>query len=68
VSAVYGTLGLDVDAAVAGALDEVLPGVTPGEVAGAIADAYAPHRTHAVTDELVRAAEALRARHAVPSR
>ena len=48
VTAVYEALQIEVDAGVAGALDEALPGVTTGEVAAAIRDAFGPLRTHAV--------------------
>ena len=66
VTAVYEALKIEVDAGVAGALDEALPGVTPGEVTAAIRDAYGPLRTHAVGPELLEVAEALRDRHSVP--
>jgi lipoate-protein ligase A len=41
VADVYAALGIDVDPATAGALDEVLPGVTVARAADAVRDAYA---------------------------
>ena len=66
VSAIYEALQIEVDPAVAGALDEALPGVTTGEVTTAIQDAFGPLRTQAVGPELLDVAEALRERHSVP--
>ena len=44
VAAIYGALGRDADAAVAGALDDVLPGITPEDVAPRVTAAYASAR------------------------
>jgi octanoyl-[GcvH]:protein N-octanoyltransferase len=67
VAPVYAALDLDVDAATAGALDEVLPGVTVDTAADRVRDAYAavwrlePHEPDA---GLLAAARALVPRHA----
>jgi len=69
VADVYAALGLDVDPATAGALDEVLPGVTTGDVAGAIRAGYAAGhalRPAAAGGALLRAARGLAGRHRVP--
>jgi octanoyl-[GcvH]:protein N-octanoyltransferase len=66
VAAVYGALDLAVDPAVAGALDEALPGVTPQEVLDAVRDGNVPLDVHAVGPDLLGAASALRPRHAAP--
>lgn len=44
VAAIYAALGRDADASVAGALDDVLPGITPDDVAPRITAAYASAR------------------------
>ena len=60
----YGALELEVDASVAGAVDEALPGVTPGEVQSALREALGPLRPRAVDPRLLERARALTARHA----
>ena len=41
IEAVYEALAIAIDPAIAGALDDELPGVTPGDVARALEQAYA---------------------------
>jgi lipoate-protein ligase A len=68
IEALYAALELDVDPSTAGALDEMLPGVTADAVAGAIGDAYAEQRRLVRAEpgpELLAAARALIPRHAV---
>jgi lipoate-protein ligase A len=66
VQALYAALGLDVDPATAGALDEVLPGLTVDAVAAAIRADYAPDRTAEPDAAVLAAARALMPRHAAP--
>jgi lipoate-protein ligase A len=69
VAAVYGALGIDVDPATAGSLDEALPGVAVEEVAGAVRDAFGRTRRlepRELDPELISAARALEPRHAAP--
>ena len=65
IADVYGALGLAVDPARAGALDDELPGVGVERVAEAIRGAYAPHGAAAFDDELRAAARELAPRHAI---
>jgi hypothetical protein len=62
VTAIYGALGLDVDPATAGSLDEVVPGVTPEAVAARVRAAYGGVEVTADAALLERA-RALVARH-----
>jgi len=69
IEQIYGALGLDVDPATAGALDDELPGVTVERVAHVVTDAYAGSadlRPVDVDAELLAAARALAPRHAAP--
>jgi lipoate-protein ligase A len=69
VEPVYAALGLEVDPATAGALDEVLPGVAVGAVAERVREAYAavgPLAPEQPDAELLAVARALVAQHAVP--
>jgi octanoyl-[GcvH]:protein N-octanoyltransferase len=66
VTAVYGALGLDVDPATAGALDDVLPGVTPDAIAERVRDAYGAGAPVAPEAELLAAARRFAERHRVP--
>jgi lipoate-protein ligase A len=66
VAAVYDALALEVDASVAGAVDEALPGVTPGEVQSALREALGPLRPRAVDAVLLDRARELKTRHAAP--
>jgi len=65
VAALYATLELEVDPAVAGALDEVLPGVTVAAVSDAVRAAYGDPSPEEPDDALLAAARALIPRHAV---
>ncbi len=69
VAEVYARLGLDVDPATAGALDDELPGVTAERVAEVVVAAFAASAdlTPAEPDaELLAAARGLMGRHAAP--
>ncbi|HKH17876.1 MAG TPA: hypothetical protein VKA57_10150 [Solirubrobacteraceae bacterium] len=69
VGSIYAALGLPVDAATAGALDEELPGVSAELVARRLYDAYAADRRlepRDVDGELLEAARELAPRHRVP--
>lgn len=69
VADVYAALGMPVDPAVAGALDEAVPGLEPDGVAAAIRDAYAGGRElreAQIDDALLAEAEALVPRHELP--
>jgi octanoyl-[GcvH]:protein N-octanoyltransferase len=65
VAALYAALGLEVDPSTAGALDEVLPGVTVETVAAAIRDSYGDVVPAVPGPALVAEARALIPRHAV---
>jgi octanoyl-[GcvH]:protein N-octanoyltransferase len=65
IGALYATLELDVDPAVAGALDEVVPGVSVHAVAAAVRAAYGSRATVEPDGALLDAARALIPRHAV---
>jgi lipoate-protein ligase A len=65
IADVYGSLGLAVDPARAGALDEEMPGIGVERVAEAIRDAYAPLAPAALDNGLHAAARDLAPRHAV---
>jgi octanoyl-[GcvH]:protein N-octanoyltransferase len=70
VGEVYEALGLDVDPATAGALDDVLPGVTVEEVAAVVRDAYAAGARLEPADldaQLLTAGRELAPRHATPA-
>jgi octanoyl-[GcvH]:protein N-octanoyltransferase len=70
IAEVYGALGLDVDPATAGALDDELHGVTVERVAHAITDAYATGarlQPAGIDVELLAAARSLVPRHAAPA-
>jgi lipoate-protein ligase A len=69
IEAVYAALGIAVDLATAGALDEALPGVRVAQVVRALQDAYALDRTlepRALDAGLIAAARELAPRHRVP--
>lgn len=66
VGAIYAALGRTADPAVAGALDDVLPGVTAAAVAPAVEAAYAPGAVTTVDTALLTAARALAPGHAAP--
>jgi octanoyl-[GcvH]:protein N-octanoyltransferase len=69
VAEVYELLGLDIDPATAGALDDELPGVSVERVADLIRDAYAAMADLTPAEpgaELLAAARALAPRHAAP--
>jgi len=66
IAAVYAALDLDVEPAVAGALDEAVPGVTPDAVAARVAAAYGDPPPAELDGELLDAARALAGRHRVP--
>jgi octanoyl-[GcvH]:protein N-octanoyltransferase len=68
IESIYAALGISVDVATAGALDEQLPGVTPDEVSRRLHDAYAVDRRlepREVDAELLDAARELAPRHRV---
>jgi hypothetical protein len=68
VAALYAALELEVDPGTAGALDEVVPGLTAEAVAEAIRAAYAEGRELVAAEPdpaLLAAARALTPRHAV---
>jgi octanoyl-[GcvH]:protein N-octanoyltransferase len=68
VAEVYGALGIAIDPAVTGALQDVAPALEPDAVQAAVLAAYARRadlRPAAWDAELLAAAEALRGRHAV---
>jgi octanoyl-[GcvH]:protein N-octanoyltransferase len=68
IAEVYGALGLDVDPATAGALDDELPGVTVERVGRVITDAYgalAPLQPAGFDAGLLAAARELMPRHVV---
>jgi octanoyl-[GcvH]:protein N-octanoyltransferase len=66
IGAVYTALDLPVDPAVAGALDEAVPGVTPDAVAARVVAAYGHPPAAALDAELLAAARSLADRHRVP--
>jgi octanoyl-[GcvH]:protein N-octanoyltransferase len=69
IEAVYAALAIPVDASVAGALDEALPGLTVEQVAKRLQDAYTADARlvpRAPGTELLDAARALAERHRVP--
>lgn len=66
VAAVYAALALDVDVSVAGAVDEVLPGITAGAVLDAIHAAYGPLNERELPANLLALARGLAGRHAAP--
>jgi octanoyl-[GcvH]:protein N-octanoyltransferase len=66
VTAVYGALGLDVDPATAGALDDVLPGVSADAIADRVRAAYGAGAPVAPDAALLAAARELAERHRVP--
>ncbi len=69
VAAVYAALGRDVDAAVAGALDEAAPGLDADDISASLRAAYAadlPLRETAAGEALLKAARALAPEHAAP--
>jgi hypothetical protein len=66
VVAIYDALELDVDASVAGAVDEALPGVTANEVLHAVREAYGPLRRRELPADLLALARGLKGRHAAP--
>jgi octanoyl-[GcvH]:protein N-octanoyltransferase len=68
VADVYDALGIAIDPAVTGALQDVAPALEPGAVQDAVLAAYARRaglRPVAMDGDLLAAAEALRGRHAV---
>jgi hypothetical protein len=70
VAATYDALGIPVDPALAGAVDEVAPGVTAERVREAVVAAYALDRVldpAAVDDALAEATHALVAQHTPPA-
>jgi lipoate-protein ligase A len=66
VAEVYAALALDVDVSVAGAVDEVLPGVTAGTVLEAIHATYGPLDEREPPAYLLALARGLEGRHAAP--
>jgi octanoyl-[GcvH]:protein N-octanoyltransferase len=66
IAAVYGALELPVDAAIAGALDEALPGLEPDAVAARVVAAYGDPPAAELDVGLLDAARALAGRHRVP--
>jgi octanoyl-[GcvH]:protein N-octanoyltransferase len=68
VAEIYGALGVAVDPARAGALDDELPGLGVDQVAAAVARAYEPLTPVEAGDALRDAARALVPRHEVVSR
>jgi lipoate-protein ligase A len=63
----YAGLGIEVDPATAGALDEALPGITVAAVAERVRAAYGDARERELDPELLAAAAALAERHAAPA-
>jgi octanoyl-[GcvH]:protein N-octanoyltransferase len=68
IADVYGALGLAVDPARAGALDDELAGVSVERVAEAVRAGYGPLTRVAVDEQLHAAARTLAPRHDVPVR
>ena len=65
IAALYGALGLAVDPAAAGTVDEALPGIHASDVAAALVGAYAPTAFAALDAPLLDRARGLAARHRV---
>ncbi len=65
ITALYGALGLDVDPAAAGTVDEALPGIRAADVAAAVAAGYAPTVPAALDAALLERARGLAVRHRV---
>jgi lipoate-protein ligase A len=67
VTAVYADLGLDVDPSTAGALDDVVPGVTGSGIAARVRDAYGAGDPVAPDVSLLAAAAGFVERHRAPA-
>ncbi len=65
IAALYGALGLAVEPAAAGTVDEALPGIHASDVAAALVGAYAPTAFAALDAPLLDRARGLAARHRV---